>query len=127
MPRMVVLWHEVSDGDKFHRASHYDFMLEADGVLRTWALERWPIESGQSVAATRLTDHRVAYLEYQGPISGNRGTVCRVDQGEYQLLDSATAQVKLHLVSKQCEGCFVIERGYLSKSQALKTGLTDAN
>ena len=35
--------------------------------------------------ATRLPDHRLAYLEYEGPVSGNRGVVRRIDSGKYEI------------------------------------------
>ena len=37
-----------------------------------------------AIAATALGDHRVAYLDYEGPVSGNRGTVRRWDHGSYE-------------------------------------------
>lgn len=59
-------------------------MLTAEGVLRTWALAEEP--SGRlSCAAEQLPDHRLAYLDYEGEVSGGRGSVTRYDQGEYRL------------------------------------------
>lgn len=57
-------------------------MFEFQGRLRTWALEREP-EWDQSIPAVPLADHRLAYLDYEGEISGDRGRVERCDQGEY--------------------------------------------
>ena len=49
---------------------------QSDGTLATW---QWPAppEQWDSDAAdcTKLPDHRSVYLDYQGPISGDRGTV----------------------------------------------------
>jgi hypothetical protein len=77
-------------------------MLESGGVLRTWALERLPhvwqaahtrtiagnpncptLSAESTVVAMRLGDHRLAYLEKEGPLSGDRGTVVRVAAGTY--------------------------------------------
>ena len=69
MPRFVVLEHD-------HPALHWDLMLEGDGVLRTWRLDA-PPEPGKTVRATSSFDHRLIYLDYEGPISGGRGCVCR--------------------------------------------------
>ena len=51
---------------------HWDFMLEAGDVLRTWAIDA-PIVAGRDLPARALADHRLIYLEYEGEISGNRG------------------------------------------------------
>ena len=73
--RFVVLHHTG-----VHEA-HYDLLIEtaADAPLRSWRCDAWPLASGARVTAT--LDHRRAYLEYEGAISGNRGQVARVDQG----------------------------------------------
>ncbi len=77
MPRFVILQHETDAG------SHYDLMLEVGGVLKTWSLSE-PPEADREVACKSLPDHRLAYLDYEGPISGGRGSVTRWDQGTYQ-------------------------------------------
>ena len=67
MPRFVVLYHETPpDHD---RPPHFDLMLETGQVLRTFALPRWPA-AGEVTAAEALADHRLAYLDYEGPITG---------------------------------------------------------
>jgi len=84
MYRFVVLHHEQSsDGE------HWDLMLESDQVLTTWSLppHSLPLESFRS-RARRLPDHRIAYLDYEGPVDGNRGTVRRIDTGTYDILET---------------------------------------
>ncbi len=76
MPRFVVLEHD-------HPVLHWDLMLEADAVLQTWRLAQPPALATSAIAATALPDHRVIYLDYEGPVSGERGTVQRWDVGEY--------------------------------------------
>ena len=77
--RFVILYHQ-SPTEK-----HWDVMLETDTVLTTWSI---PPQSlmGLSFAcpAIRLPDHRKHYLDYEGEITGNRGTVSRIDIGTYQ-------------------------------------------
>jgi hypothetical protein len=75
MPRFVLLEHRWN-------GVHWDFMLEAGDVLRTWAVDA-PIEAGVDRPARALPDHRRIYLDYEGEVSGGRGTVRRVDQGLY--------------------------------------------
>ena len=90
MPRFVLLRHETPPGHP--RPSHWDLMLEHGGVLLTWELQTLPgpwaealgeggSGAGDAVEAHRLADHRLAYLEIEGPISGGRGTVRRCDRG----------------------------------------------
>ena len=78
MPRFVILRHDAPQG------LHFDFLLEVSGVLRTWALPQ-PPDSGVEMACKALPDHRVEYLDYEGPVSGGRGTVDRWDWGTYGL------------------------------------------
>jgi hypothetical protein len=73
------------------RPSHWDLMLEQGQVLRTWALAE-PPEPGKVISAQQLADHRLAYLEREGEISGGRGHVERWDRGEYQRLADSHAQ-----------------------------------
>jgi hypothetical protein len=84
MPRFVVLRHEMPAGSP--RLSHWDFMLEDGQALCTWALDEHP-RAGAKVRATSLADHRLDYLDLEGPISGNRGSVTRLDRGEYECLE----------------------------------------
>src|SRR4051794_41980056 len=82
--RFVVLEHRW-DG------VHWDFMLETEGRLRTWAVDA-PIEPGIDLPARALPDHRLAYLTYEGPVSGGRGEVRRGDSGPYRVPEGADAR-----------------------------------
>jgi hypothetical protein len=64
------------------RGLHFDFFLEKSEVLKTWALPQLP-EPGCEIPCEALADHRPIYLDYEGPISGGRGTVARWDHGTY--------------------------------------------
>jgi len=75
MSRYVILTHD-------HPFPHWDLMLEDGGTLRTWRLLSEP-GAGRVVPAERLGDHRLAYLDYEGPVSGGRGVVARWDHGTY--------------------------------------------
>src|SRR5262245_19855613 len=71
--RYVILHHD-------HPAPHYDLMLEQGDTLRTWRLPV-PPSSGQTLPAAASFAHRLAYLDYEGPVSGDRGHVLRWDRG----------------------------------------------
>jgi len=75
MPRFVILEH-------CWNGIHWDFMLEDRGALRTWAIDE-PLEHGRNLQARALGDHRLAYLDYEGPVSQNRGAVRRLARGTY--------------------------------------------
>jgi hypothetical protein len=64
---------------------HFDLMFETTpgSELATWRSPTWPIETEATL--TRLKDHRRDYLSYEGPISGDRGHVRRVESGVYHL------------------------------------------
>jgi hypothetical protein len=81
--RYVVLHHTGVD------APHFDLMFETDpgSRLATWRSPQWPI-TGRTMT-TRIADHRREYLEYEGPLSDNRGHVHRVEAGRFRF-DSRT-------------------------------------
>jgi hypothetical protein len=91
MQRFVILEHD-------HPFLHWDLMLETGDVLRTWRLAH-PPEPGRSIKATALGDHRRMYLDYEGPVSGDRGQVTRWDGGTFQWKNN-----KPNLVAVQLEG-----------------------
>lgn len=83
MLRFVILEHD-------HPFLHWDLLLETSAVdlLRTWRLLVDPTTVG-TISADPLPDHRRRYLDYEGPVSGDRGTVTRWDTGCYQCLSEA--------------------------------------
>ena len=83
MPRFVILRHEGRDPEQ--PSVHWDLMLESGGILRTWALAALPA-AGEPITAEQLPDHRLHYLDYEGPLSGNRGSVTRWDHGSFELV-----------------------------------------
>lgn len=83
--RFVVLRHDV--GSQMPRAAqtHFDWMFESGDHLRTFAtlpLDRFD-ESCEG-SSDLLSDHRLAYLEYEGEIAGDRGRVVRILSGRYR-------------------------------------------
>jgi len=105
MPPFVILHHQPPAGDA--RGEHWDLMLRHADALWTWALVE-PPSAGRPIAADRLADHRLAYLQYEGPLSGNRGTVSRWDAGHYELLAQGPALVAVRLHGKQLAGLLTL-------------------
>jgi hypothetical protein len=102
MPRFVLLRHECPP--EFGKSSHWDLMLEDDGVLLTWSLLELPTPGGRATVATRLENHRLAYLDYEGPLSGQRGSVSRVDAGEFQWIERTEQQIVASLAGGELQG-----------------------
>jgi hypothetical protein len=75
--RSVLLRHETPDG-----SHHLDWLIERPGCDREHRLIAFrcmedPL-SGRGFRGERIPDHRVAYLDHEGPISGGRGRVARL-------------------------------------------------
>ncbi len=103
VPRFVVLEHDAPQG------VHWDFMLEMEGVLATWALAQPPAAAGR-IAARALANHRLAYLDYEGPISGDRGAVTRYDAGTYQVERRSEGSLVVALTGNTLTGRATLER-----------------
>jgi hypothetical protein len=71
--RFVILRHD-------HPFLHWDFLIEEDEHAQTWRLMREPCLN-EPILAEPLAKHRLMYLDYEGPVSGNRGSVVRVLSG----------------------------------------------
>jgi len=65
--------------------------------LATWRSEVWPIE--RPTVLKRLRDHRRLYLEYEGPVSDQRGAVQRVTDGECEVEVGENSVWKIKLIS----------------------------
>lgn len=109
MPRFVILRHDAAGG--FGRGLHWDFMLESQKVLRTWALAVEPSGDRVSCFAEQLADHRTAYLDFEGEISGGRGTVLRFDAGDYCLVQDDEQTMIVNLSGRRLRGTATLIRG----------------
>lgn len=76
MPRFTILEHD-------HPALHWDLLLESGDTLKTWRLAQPPGPNTHRIEATEIADHRLLYLDYEGPVSGERGVVKRWDGGVF--------------------------------------------
>lgn len=103
--RFVVQHHILSDG------SHWDLMFETGAALATW---RSPVPLAQvdrrPVAIERIGDHRLAYLSYEGPISGGRGRVEIHEHGTYVTLAYSDIEWRIHVSGSVTNAAFVLHR-----------------
>lgn len=105
MPRFVILHHETPEGHE--RPAHWDLMFEVPGALVAWALAEEP-SSGKTISAERLADHRLAYLDYEGPVSQGRGTVTRWDWGDYTPQCTLPARWEVDLAGNRLNGRLIL-------------------
>jgi hypothetical protein len=103
MPQFVILRHESPQG------VHFDFMIELAGVLKTWALPQ-PPDSAVEIPCEALADHRLAYLDYEGPISGGRGSVTRWDRGTCIVRQQSDTECVVELAGEKLTGEAIFRR-----------------
>ncbi len=103
MPRFAILRHDCPQG------LHFDLLLQTGDVLQTWSLPRVP-ESGVDMPCEPLPEHRSLYLDYEGPISGGRGSVSRWDRGSYEILHRSESKLQIAVDGDTLRGQVTIEQ-----------------
>ncbi|PYS68382.1 MAG: hypothetical protein DMF69_20375 [Acidobacteria bacterium] len=104
-----------------HRATqlHYDFRLEADGVLKSWAVPKGPsLDPTVKRLAMEVEDHPVDYAKFEGVIPEGEyggGTVMVWDYGTYapekdEDVSAALKKLKFTLNGEKLKGSWVLVR-----------------
>lgn len=102
MPRFAVLTHD-------HPFLHWDFLLEQGETCQTWRLLKAPDTPGD-IPAEAIADHRLMYLDYEGPVSGDRGTVTRWDAGTFEWLVHGNDVAEVRLMGRRLNGVAQLDR-----------------
>ena len=102
MPRFAILEHDWP-------TRHWDFLLEAGSALRAWRLLEEP-ELDKVVPAEANFDHRLLYLEFEGPLSGNRGSATRWDAGTFEWIENDANRVVVELSGTKLAGEVELEK-----------------
>src|SRR5438093_9491060 len=111
-PIFVVQRHDA-------RRLHYDFRLERDGALASWAVPKGiPLEPGERHLAVHVEDHPIDYATFEGEIPKGQygaGTVAIFDSGTYELVEEKRdggLTVRLH--GKKLDGTWALVPAHLS-------------
>ena len=104
-PRFVVHRHDAS-------RLHWDFRLEREGVLKSWAVPKEPpVDAGVKRLAVEVEDHELDHIDFEGEIPEGEygaGTVSIWDGGTYELLSEHDRRLKLALRGRRLRGEYVL-------------------
>jgi DNA ligase D-like protein (predicted 3'-phosphoesterase) len=113
-PIFVVQRHDA-------RNLHYDFRLEMDGVLKSWAMPKQPPkEAGTKRLAIQTEDHPLAYADFEGEIPAGAygaGKVEIWDRGTFQLLKREEKEIVVTLEGEELKGDYVLIRTKYGKGE----------
>ena len=96
-----------------HHASHlhWDFRLEIDGVLKSWAIPKEPpTKKGIKRLAIQVEDHALSYANFQGEIKEGygKGKVFIWDNGTYELISKTKDKIEIEINGKKLKGKYVL-------------------
>lgn len=103
--RFVVQKHQA-------RTLHYDFRLELDGVLKSWAVPKGPpTKKGEKRLAVQTEPHPIEYLNFEGEIPEGQygaGTVEIWDKGKFKLFSRKEKKIEFELLGEKLTGEYTL-------------------
>ena len=114
-PIFVVQRHDA-------RRLHYDFRLERNGALASWAVPKGvPLEPGARALAVHVEDHPLSYATFEGTIpAGNygAGTVEIWDNGTFELVErKRDGGLTVHLHGSRLEGLWTLVPAHMDGNE----------
>jgi DNA ligase D-like protein (predicted 3'-phosphoesterase) len=118
-PRFVIQQHDAT-------TLHYDFRLEVDGTLRSWAVPKGPsTDPREKRLAVQVEDHDLEYADFEGRIGEGYGSGAVIvwDAGTYRNLDEERSMAealdaghaKFWLEGQKLEGGWTLQRTHAGK------------
>jgi bifunctional non-homologous end joining protein LigD len=96
------------------RRLHYDFRLEVEGVLVSWAVPKGPsMNPADKRLAVQTEDHPLEYADFEGVIPAGQygaGPVMVWDRGRYEAVEIAPGKVSVRLEGTKLRGGFTLVR-----------------
>ncbi len=93
---------------------HWDFRLELDGVLKSWAIPKEPGRiPGKKYLAIQVEDHDLDYIDFEGEIEEGHYGAGRVniwDNGTFDLIERSENKVIFTIHGKKLKGDFCLIR-----------------
>jgi len=97
-----------------HQATHlhYDFRLEMDNVLKSWAVPKEPpTQPGIRRLAVQVEDHELSYIDFEGTIPEGEygaGSVEIWDKGTYTLKNRTNKIIEFALDGSRLKGNYAL-------------------
>jgi DNA ligase D-like protein (predicted 3'-phosphoesterase) len=96
------------------RNLHWDFRLEDQGVLKSWAVpKKPPTTAGTKRLAIQTEDHPVDYAKFEGVIPAGlygAGSVKVWDHGKFKLIEKTENKYEIELKGKRLKGKYHLVR-----------------
>lgn len=106
-PRFVVHEHHATH-------LHFDFRLELDGVLRSWAVPKGPsMNPAERRLAVAVEDHPLSYIDFEGIIPKGMfgaGQVLVWDSGSFEIIEETENKIGFILHGRTLKGEFALVR-----------------
>jgi bifunctional non-homologous end joining protein LigD len=105
------------------RNLHWDFRLEMQGVLKSWAIPKGlPEKKGIKRLAVQVEDHPVDYINFKGKIPKGQygaGIVKIFDKGNYKLINKTKDRISFILKGEKLKGEYHLIKTKFGKNQWL--------